>query len=71
VAYVSSVFNPDQRWFYLSDLTPDDVVVFKGSDSDPAAPFGCLHGAFKQPTPPVGAVPRASVEARVFAFFDA
>ena len=71
VAYVSSVFNPDQRWFYLSDLTPDDVVVFKGADSDPAAPFGCLHGAFKQPAPPVGAVPRASAEARVFAFFDA
>lgn len=71
VPYVSSVFNPDQRWFYLSDLTPDDVVVFKGYDSDPDAPFGCLHGAFKQPVTATGATPRASAEARVFAFFDA
>jgi hypothetical protein len=71
VPYVSSVFNPQQRWFYLSDLTPDDVVVFKGYDSDPEAPFGCLHGAFRQPAPPSGAAPRASAEARVFAFFDA
>lgn len=71
VPYVSSVYNPAQRWFYLSDLTPDDVVVFKGYDSDPQAPFGCLHGAFRQPEPPARAVPRASAEARVFAFFDA
>lgn len=71
VPYVTSVFNPAQRWWYFSDLTPDEAVVFKGWDSDPAVSMGCLHGAFKQPEPPPGATPRASIETRVFAFFDA
>ena len=71
VAYLTSVFNPAQKWYYISDLTEDDAVLFKGYDSDSTQPVGCLHGAFRQPVPPPGAVPRASVEFRVFAFFDA
>jgi hypothetical protein len=57
-------------WLYLPDLTPDDVVVFKGYDSEPTAPMGCLHSAFRAPGPLGDAVPRASAEMRVFAFFD-
>ena len=71
VPYVTSVYNPDQQWWYFSDVTPDEAVVFKGWDSDPTVPMGCLHGAFRQPEPPPGATPRASIETRVFAFFDA
>ena len=36
---------------WRSDLTPDEVIVFKGYDSDPAEPYGCLHGAFRHPSP--------------------
>jgi len=71
VPYVTSVFNPAQRWFYFPDLTPDDVLIFKGFDNRPDKPFGCLHGAFRHPeVSGEGVVPRASIETRVFAFFE-
>jgi len=68
--YTTSVFNPGQRWHYFSNLTSDDVIVFKQYDSRPGAPLGCLHGAFAWPEPLPGAVPRASLELRIFAFYD-
>jgi hypothetical protein len=66
VPYIASLPNPAHRWFFFSDLTPDEVVVFKGYDSDPDQPFGCLHGAFRHPAPGPVTVPRASAETRVF-----
>jgi len=68
--YTCSVFNPAQRWHYFSGLTSDDVIVFKQFDSRPGAPMGCLHGAFAWPDALPGAVPRASMELRIFAFYE-
>ncbi len=31
-------YNPDQQWYYLSDMTPDDIVLVKVYDSDPDVP---------------------------------
>jgi hypothetical protein len=71
VPYVSSVFNAEQQWYHFSDVRTDEVIVFKGYDSDRSAPFGCLHGAFKHAEAARSAsVPRASAEMRVFALFD-
>jgi hypothetical protein len=70
VPYTTSMFNSGQRWYYFSDLTSDDAIVFKQYDSRPGAPMGCLHGAFAWPEALPGAVPRASMELRIFAFFD-
>jgi hypothetical protein len=70
VENLTAVFNPANRWYYVSDLRLDEMVVFKGYDSDETVPMGCLHGAFKHPHVR-GAVPRASVELRVYAFYDA
>ena len=28
-------YNPDQKWYYISDLEDDDVVLLKIYDSDP------------------------------------
>ncbi|WP_052223075.1 CmcJ/NvfI family oxidoreductase [Novosphingobium malaysiense] len=70
VPYVTTVFNPGQRWNWFSGLTPDDALVFKAWDSDPSVPFGCLHGAFRNPHAPAHAVPRASAELRYIAFFE-
>jgi hypothetical protein len=64
--YIASLTNPAHRWFFFSDLTPDEAIVFKGYDSDPAEPFGCLHGAFRHPNPGRVTVSRASAEMRVF-----
>jgi hypothetical protein len=66
--YTTSVFNPGQKWHYFSELTSDEVIVFKQYDSRPGAPMGCLHGAFAWPGELPGAVPRASMELRIFAF---
>ena len=69
VEHLAAVFNPANRWYYVSGLGQDEMVVFKGYDSDETAPMGCLHGAFKHPQVQ-GAIPRASVELRVYAFYD-
>lgn len=68
--YTASVFNPAQAWHYFSNLTPDDVIVFKQYDSRPGAHLGCLHGAFAWPDELPDAVPRASIELRIFAFYE-
>lgn len=70
VPYLSSVCNPAQRWYYFSDVGLDEVIVFRGFDSDSVQPMGCLHGAFKAPDTANNAVPRASVELRIFAFYE-
>jgi hypothetical protein len=70
VPYVGSVYNPRQKWWYVSNLTLDDAIIFKGYDTDPGVPFGCLHGAFKHPDAPEAAIPRASAETRIFALFE-
>jgi len=69
VPYLGSVYNTQQSWYYFSDLTTDESVIFKGYDSDLTVPMGCLHGAFKHPNPDPSAVPRASIEVRFFALF--
>jgi hypothetical protein len=61
-------FNPGQRWYYFSDLRPDELIVFKGFDSDPARFAQPLHNSIDLPAE--GAAPRVSVEARFFAFFE-
>lgn len=63
-----SRFNPGQRWYYFSDLGPDELIVFKGFDSDPARHAQPLHNSIDLPGD--GAPPRVSVEARFFAFFE-
>lgn len=62
-------YSPDHRWWYASDMGAEDVLVFIGYDSaDPHAvqPF---HTGFDVPGQE-DAAPRASLEARFFAFYD-
>jgi hypothetical protein len=54
-------------WFYVPDLHVDEVVVFVGSDLDPAHPLGCAHCAFANPLVTDVAERRVSVEVRVIA----
>ena len=62
-----AMFNPAQRWYYFSDLTPDELIVFKGFDSDPTRYAQPPHNSADLPD--ADAAPRVSVEARFFAFF--
>lgn len=62
-----SRFNPTQRWYYFSDLLPEEMIIFKGFDSDPVRHAQPFHNSIDQPGE--GTSPRVSVEARFLAFF--
>lgn len=61
--------NPGHRWYWFSDMTRDEAIVFKSSDSE----FGNVvpHVAFDDPNVPAGAPPRASIEMRAVAYWFA
>jgi hypothetical protein len=62
--------SPAHRWCYFPDMTRDEVLIFKGYDSDPARATGVPHSAFDDPGCPPGSPPRESIDVRAFAFFD-
>jgi hypothetical protein len=64
-------YNPAQKWYYFPRMRTDEVVLIKCFDSarDGRARFSG-HGAARLTTPPpVGTVPRESIEIRTIAFF--
>lgn len=61
--------NPRHRWFWFSDMRPDEALVFKAFDSDRDRVQGCPHSGFDHPACPADAPPRASAEIRAFAFY--
>ncbi|MEX3763993.1 CmcJ/NvfI family oxidoreductase [Paraburkholderia phenoliruptrix] len=64
------VFNPRHRWYYYPDMTPDEFLLIKIFDSagDGVARV-TAHTAFDDPTTPVDAPPRRSIELRTLLFF--
>ena len=70
--FENSVFRyaPGHRWGYFSNMTRDEVLVFKGFDSDPGRAGAVPHAAFDDPSCPPGAPPRESIDERAVAFFD-
>jgi len=56
--------NPAHRWYYYSDMTPDEAIVFKTSESDPERAQLMPHGAFDNPLAGPDAPPRVSLEMR-------
>jgi len=69
--FENSVFRYDarQRWCFFPDMTRDEVMVFKGFDSDAARAAAVPHAAFDDPGCPADAPPRESIDQRVIAFF--
>ena len=65
------VYNADHRWHYFPHMARDEAIIIKCYDSlkDGRARFS-LHSAFDDPTSPVNARPRQSIETRTLAFFD-
>lgn len=63
--------HPDQHWYYYPDMQSDEVLLFKGYDSDESSRSGFIpHTAFEDPTSKPDAQPRQSIEIRTFAFYD-
>lgn len=63
-------FNPGHRWVYFSDMRRDELLMFRGYDSDPARSRQAPHTAFDDPDVGEGAPPRESIDIRCVAFFD-
>jgi hypothetical protein len=57
-------YNPTHRWYYYSNMRPDEAIVFKTSESDPARAQLMPHGAFDNPLAPADSPPRVSLEMR-------
>jgi hypothetical protein len=62
--------NPDHRWYQFSAMGQDELLLFV--EHDFAAPLSppVMHAAFRDPHCPPGTAGRASVEVRLFAFFE-
>jgi hypothetical protein len=62
---LSARYNPAHRWFYLSDMRADEILVFKcwASATDGRARY-TAHTGFKNPAAPADALPRESIEVR-------
>lgn len=63
-------FNPNHRWVYFSDMRRDELLIFRGYDSDPAHFRRVPHTAFDDPSAGDDAPPRESIDIRCVAFFD-
>ena len=61
--------DPGHRWLWFSDLTPDEVIVFKTSESDPNRAQCIPHVAFDDPGAPADAPPRVSIEMRATCYW--
>lgn len=66
-----AVHSPAHDWVYFPEMTTDEVLLIKCADSleDGTARF-TLHTAFDDPTTPIDAPARQSIEVRTIAFFD-
>ena len=62
--------NEAHRWWYCPDMTRDEAYVFRSFDSAPTHAEQVPHSAFVNDSCPASAPPRASIELRVFAFYD-
>lgn len=62
-------FGPQHRWWYASGMGEEDLLVFVGYDSAAPQAVQPFHTGFDVPGCE-HAAPRASLEARFFAFYD-
>jgi hypothetical protein len=62
-------YNPEHRWFYVPEMTADEILLLKcfDSETDGRARFA-PHTAFVDPTTPANAAPRESIELRTLVF---
>lgn len=60
--------NPEHRWYYYPDMTPEELLAFKLYDSNESGAWRVPHGSFHDTTRPDAKV-RESAEIRTVAYF--
>ncbi len=63
--------DPAHRWIWFSAMEPDEVIIFKTSESDPARAQCIPHVAFDNPEAPADAPARVSIEMRANCYWFA
>ncbi|MDH3679015.1 MAG: hypothetical protein OEV40_03600 [Acidimicrobiia bacterium] len=64
------VYNPDHRWYYYPEMTPDEVLLTKQLDPRPGRAAQCPHTSFVDDSQPADVPPRRSIETRILAVFE-
>jgi hypothetical protein len=62
--------DPDHRWYYFSNMRDHELLIFKGNDTLHGDRQSVLHTGFDNTASEPNAVPRESLEARFFAFWE-
>ena len=63
--------SPGYKFYYVSNMRPDEVLLFKDFDSWSTSDFsGIAHGAFEDHKSPPNAALRRSIEVRVLVLYD-
>jgi len=62
-------FSPEMRWWYFSNMTADDALLFKFHDSDHSRTWRCPHTAFHDSSFADANI-RESIEVRSVAFWE-
>ena len=62
--------NPAHHWYYLPNMEPSDLLVFKAYDSEMPEAMNAMHTGFDNTSAGDAAVPRRSIETRFYAFFN-
>ncbi|MFQ3459003.1 CmcJ/NvfI family oxidoreductase [Bradyrhizobium sp. UFLA01-814] len=63
-------YSPSHRWYYFPDMTQDELVLFKGYDSEAHFKPKSTHSAFDNRRATPNAKPRESVETRFYVYYD-
>jgi len=60
-------YNPEQKWFYLPNQLPSELLIFKNADSESrfGATPGIPHASFNNPYTADSDIRRESIEFRV------
>lgn len=61
-------FSPEQRWYYLPDMQPDEVLLFTQVDAKSEAAQWAAHTSFDDPASAPDAPERQSIEIRTVAY---
>jgi len=61
----SAHYDPAHRWYYYPEMTPDEVLLWKGYDSAEIPMQATLHTSFEDMNAPDDAAERLSIEVRV------
>ena len=62
-------YSPTHRWYYFPKMEPDQALLLKTYESEPNRASSMIHTAFEDPSSPINAPTRESIEVRTMAFF--